>query len=60
MSEEVKDIEIKGLPETWDDLMKCFDEAEDEYERGETIPWEDARIEYACSCCNCRYAYASR
>ena len=35
---------IEGLPETWDDLMKCFDEAEDEYERGETIPWEDARM----------------
>ena len=32
-------LEIPCLPQTWDELMDCIKESEDEFERGEVIPW---------------------
>ena len=31
---------IPGLPETWNELLDCLKEGEEELERGEAIPWE--------------------
>ena len=33
---------IPGLPESWDDLLDCLKEGEEELERGEYIPWDVA------------------
>ena len=32
---------IPGLPETWDELMECLKEGEEEIERGGGTPWEE-------------------
>ena len=34
--------DIPGLPKSWDELMDCVAEGEEEFERGESIPWETA------------------
>ena len=34
--------DIPGLPKSWDELMDCITEGEEEFERGESIPWETA------------------
>ena len=34
--------DIPGLPQTWDELMDCVKEGEEEFERGEAIPWDVA------------------
>ena len=41
-AEEVKQDGIPGLPQTWDELMECIAEGEEEYDSGETVPWEIA------------------
>ena len=41
-TEEVKQDGIPGLPQTWDELMECIAEGEEEYDSGEAIPWEIA------------------
>ena len=33
---------VPGLPQTWEELQKCIEEGEREYENGEAIPWETA------------------
>lgn len=33
---------IPGLPESWDELVECLKDGEQELERGEGIPWEVA------------------
>lgn len=33
---------IAGLPQSWEDLLECVAEGEQELERGEGIPWEVA------------------
>lgn len=35
-------LDIPGLPQTWDELMDCIKEGEEEFERGEAIPWDIA------------------
>ena len=32
---------IPGLPETWDELLECLKEGEEEIERGGGTPWEE-------------------
>jgi hypothetical protein len=34
--------QIPNLPQTWDELVKCLKEGEDEIERGEYVEWETA------------------
>ena len=34
--------EVPGLPKSWEELQELIEEGEQEYERGETIPWETA------------------
>ncbi|MBQ7427462.1 MAG: hypothetical protein IJQ60_12760 [Prevotella sp.] len=44
-TEECIDVEpemIPGLPQSWNELQECLKEGEEEYERGEYIPWEVA------------------
>lgn len=33
------------MPHTWEELQGCLREAEEEYERGEGIPWEDVTLD---------------
>lgn len=40
--EDDASLEIPGLPQTWDELMDCIKEGEEEFERGEAIPWDVA------------------
>lgn len=40
--EDDASLEIPGLPQTWDVLMDCIKEGEEEFERGEAIPWDVA------------------
>jgi hypothetical protein len=35
-------LEIPGLHQTWDELMDCIKEGEEEFKRGEAIPWDVA------------------
>ena len=59
---------IPGLPESWDELLDCLREGEEELERGEYIPWDVATndlrkhiaqdvlfcaSQYAGNCCIC-------
>lgn len=32
---------IPGLPQSWDELLECIAEGEEEFKRGECIPWEE-------------------
>ena len=32
---------IPGLPESWDELLDCLKEGEEEMERGEGTPWDE-------------------
>lgn len=47
----IRDIEhkkafcIPGLPQTWDELLECLREGEEEEERGEYVEWEDAVLQ---------------
>ena len=34
--------EVPGLPKSWEELQELIEDGEQEYERGETIPWETA------------------
>lgn len=34
--------EIPGLPRSWDELVECVTEGEEELERGDFLPWETA------------------
>lgn len=34
--------EIPGLPHSWDELVECVAEGEEEFERGEFMTWETA------------------
>ena len=56
--EEDAPLDIPGLPKTWDELMDCIKEGEEEFERGEAIPWDVADVlfhqkEHSCNCCLC-------
>lgn len=37
--EEDAPLDIPGLPQTWDELMDCVKEGEEEFERGEAISY---------------------
>ena len=41
-SVEPETLDIPGLPKSWEDLMDCISEGEEEFERGESILWETA------------------
>ena len=41
-TQQTDSLKVPGLPETWDDLLDCLKEGEEELERGESIPWEMA------------------
>ena len=34
--------EVPGLPKSWEELQELIEDGEQEYERGEAIPWETA------------------